>query len=171
MGFTLRCRVSALALSAVCVSLVHPRTAAPQDLALGIAVGPSPYDLSGTGTGAAGAVLLAWAPVRGLVVEPGVTVFSYRSQFDQRTTWLFPELSIQGELPLGRVRPFLGGGAGGGFVAGGTGQTVATLHAVGGLRIAIGEGWGALGEMRVRAVRPWTGNTVDFLFGVSRRIR
>lgn len=171
MSFAHPCRVFALALCAGVMSLVDARTGAAQDLTLGVAAGPSPYDLSGTGTGAAGAVLLAWAPLRGLVVEPGVTVFTYRSQFDERTTWLFPELSIQGELPLGRVRPFLGGGAGGGFVASGTGQTVATLHAVGGLRIALGEGWGALGEMRVRAVRPWTGNTVDFLFGVSRRIR
>jgi hypothetical protein len=171
MSFPHLCRVFALALSAGFMSLGGAGTAAAQDLDLGVAVGPSPYDLSGTGTGAAGAVLLAWAPVRGLVVEPGVTVFAYRSQFDERTTWLFPELSIQGQLPLGRVRPFLGGGAGGGFVASGTGQTVATLHAVGGVRIALGKGWGGLGEMRVRAVRPWTGNTVDFLFGVSRRLR
>jgi len=170
MSFAHPCRVFALALGAVVMSLVDARTAAAQDLALGVAAGPSPYDLSGTGTGAAGAVLLAWSPLRGLVVEPGVTVFTYNSQFDERTTWLFPELSIQGELPLGRVRPFLGGGAGGGFVASGAGQTVATLHAVGGLRIALGKGWDGLGEMRVRAVRPWTGNTVDFLFGASKRI-
>jgi len=170
MSFTPPCRVFAMVLYTSLTSLSAAGTAAAQDLAIGVAVGPSPYDLSGTGTGVAGAVLLAWAPLRGLVVEPGVTVFTYRSQFDERTTLLFPELSIQGELPLGRIRPFLGGGAGGGFVASGTGETVATLHAVGGVRIALGKGWGALGEMRVRAVRPWTGDTVDFLLGISRRI-
>jgi hypothetical protein len=171
MSLTRPCRVFAMVLYTSLMSLSDASTAGAQDLAIGVAVGPSPYDLSGTGTGAAGAVLLAWAPLRGLVVEPGVTVFTYRSQFDERTTLLFPELSVQGELPLGRIRPFLGGGAGGGFVASGTGSTVATLHAVGGVRMALGNDWGALGEMRVRAVRPWTGNTVDFLFGVSRRIR
>ena len=171
MSLTLTCRGFTIALCSSLMSLSGAGTAAAQGLAIGVAVGPSPYDLSGTGTGAAGAVLLAWTPLRGLVVEPRVTVFTYRSQFDERTTLVFPELSIQGELPLGRLRPFLGGGAGGGFVASGTGETVATLHAVGGVRIAIGNGWGALGEMRVRAVRPWTGNTVDFLLGISRRIR
>jgi hypothetical protein len=171
MSFAAPCRVVAIVLYTSLMSLSGTRTAGAQDLAIGIAAGPSPYDLSGTGTGASGAVLLAWAPLRGLVVEPGVTVFTYRTQFDERTTLLFPELSIQGELPLGRIRPFLGGGAGGGFVASGAGETVATLHAVGGVRIAFGNEWGALGEMRVRAVRPWTGNTVDFLLGVSRKIR
>ncbi len=163
MSLTPPCRVFAIVLYSSLMSLGGAVTTAAQDLAIGVAVGPSAYDLSGTGTGAAGAVLLAWAPVRGLVVEPGVTVFTYRSQFDERTILLFPELSIQGELPLGRIRPFLGGGAGGGFVATGAGETVATLHAVGGVRIAVGNGWGARGEMRVRAVRPWTGNSAFLL--------
>jgi hypothetical protein len=171
MRLPLRCWISATLLW-IGIIPADPAPASAQDhLAIAVGAGPAPYDLSGTGTGASGAVLLAWMPLRGLVLEPGVTVFTYRSQFDERTTLLFPELSIQGELPLGRIRPFLGGGAGGAFVAGGSGETVATLHAVGGVRIAIGNAWGALGEMRIRAVRPWTGNTVDFVFGVSRTIR
>ena len=171
MSFKSPCRVLTIVLYTSPMSLSGGGTVAAQDLALSVAIGPSPYDLSGTGTGAAGAVRLAWTPVRSLVVEPGMTVFTYRSQFDERTTLLFRELSIQGELPLGRVRPFLGGGAGGAFVVSGPGDTEATLHAVGGVRIALGKNWGALGEMRIRAVRPWTGNTVDFMLGVSRRIR
>lgn len=98
-------------------------------LGLAIAAGSSPYDLSGTGTGGAGAAFLAWRPLRGLVVEPGMTVFSYESQFDERTTVLLPELSVQGELRK------------------------------------------LLGEMRVRAVHPWTGNTVDLIFGISRVLK
>jgi hypothetical protein len=105
------------------------------------------------------------------VIEPGVGFFSYNSQFDIRTSYLFPELSVQGQLQLGRVRPFIGGGGGGAFVLGGEGETVATLHGVGGTRIDISPEWAISGELRVRAVRPWTGNTVDFLFGVSRRLR
>ena len=114
-------------------------------LALGIAAGPSPYDLSGTGTGAAVGGFLAWRPVRGLVVEPGLTVFSYRSQFDERTTLMLPELSIQGELVAGRFRPFLGGGAGGAFALSGVPSTSVTLHAVGGARLDLGQTWGLLG--------------------------
>jgi hypothetical protein len=140
-------------------------------LAFAVAGGPSSYDLSGTGTGGAGAAFLAWRPLRGLVVEPGLTVFGYRSQFGERTILLLPELSIQGELVLGFFRPFLGGGAGGSLAVSGVPTTAVTLHAVGGARVDLSENWGLLGEMRVRAVHPWTGNTVDFLIGASRALR
>jgi hypothetical protein len=164
-------RVLAVLLGAGLLAWPSEAAAAQERLDLAIAAGPSPYDLSGTGTGTAGAAFLAWSPMRGLVVEPGVTVFSYRSQFDERTSLLFPELSIQGELPIGRFRPFLGGGGGGAFRLAGTGETAATLHAVGGTRVDIGNAWTLLGEMRIRAVHPFTGNTVDFLFGIGRRLR
>ncbi len=140
-------------------------------VALSLALGPSPYDLSGTGTGFAMATQLAWEPVAGLVLEPGVTFFTYSSQFDTRFSFLFPELSVQAQLPHGRVRPFLGVGAGGAFTVNGPSETVATLHAVGGVRVVLNATWGMRGELRVRAVRPWVGNTADFLVGVSRRLR
>jgi hypothetical protein len=140
-------------------------------LAVEVAGGPSSYDLSGTGTGGAGAAFLAWRPVRGLVVEPGLTVFGYRSQFGENTILLLPELSVQGELVLGSFRPFLGGGAGGAFSVSGVQTRTVTLHAVGGARVDLSQNWGLLGEMRIRAVHPWTGNTVDFLFGASRALR
>jgi len=160
-------------LVAVC-SLTVPAAAAAQNfnpLALSLALGPSPYDLSGTGTGFAVAAGLPWEPVAGLIVEPGVTFFTYSSQFETRFNYLFPELSVQAQLPRGRVRPFLGVGAGGAFVVSGPSETVATLHAVGGVRVAIDATWGVRSELRVRAVRPWVGNTADFLLGVSRRLR
>jgi hypothetical protein len=152
------------------LSAVRPAPAQGR-LALGVAAGPSPYDLAGTGTGTAIGGFLPWRPARGLVVEPGLTVFSYRSQFDERTNLVLPEVSIQGELVLGGLRPFLGGGAGGAFALSGVPSTTVTLHAVGGARLDVGQTWGLLGEMRIRAVHPWTGNTVDFLFGVSRALR
>jgi hypothetical protein len=163
-------RVLALLLCAGLPATSRP-AAAQGRLALAVAAGPSPYDLAGTGTGTSGAAFLAWRPARGLVVEPGLTVFSYQSQFGERTSLLFPELSIQGELVLGSFRPFLGGGGGGAFVLDGVGETVATLHAVGGARVDLSDAWALLGEMRIRAVRPWTGNTVDFLFGISRGLQ
>jgi hypothetical protein len=105
------------------------------------------------------------------VIEPGVTFFSYVSQFGQRTSLLLPELSVQGELQLGSFRPFLGGGAGASLGLEGAGETALTLHAVTGTRVDLSNDWGLLGEMRIRAVRPWTGNTVDLLFGISRGLR
>ena len=92
-----------------------PATALAQTgsrLTLSGLAGPSPYDLSGTGTGFAAALEFNWRPMPGLVIEPGVTYFTYQSQFSQQIHYLMNELSVQGELPLGRVRPFLGGGAG-----------------------------------------------------------
>jgi hypothetical protein len=165
-------RVTVLRLALLGAGLIAPAVPAfaqaGSRLALSVAAGPSPYDLSGTGTGFAAAAELSWRPVSGLVVEPGLTYFTYQSQFSERIHYLMNELSIQGELPLGRVRPFLGGGAGFARVVSDPEETVATLHAVGGFRVDLSQAWGARAEMRVRAVRPWTGNTVDFLFGLSR---
>src|SRR5688572_10014236 len=114
MNRTVPYRVLVLILCAGLPTTSRP-AAAQGRLGLAVAAGPSPYDLSGTGTGTSGAAFLTWRPARGLVVEPGVTVFSYRSQFGQRTSLLFPELSVQGELVLGSFRPFIGGGGGGAF--------------------------------------------------------
>jgi hypothetical protein len=169
----LRSTITALVLI-LGVATVIGRPASAQRAArldVGVAAGPSPYDLSGTGTGFAAAIRGPWEPRSWLVIEPSVGVFSYKSQFNDRLTYLFPELSIQGQLRLGRVRPFLGGGAGGGFALGGRGETVATLHGVGGSRFDVSPEWAISGELRVRAVRPWTGNTVEFLFGVNRRLQ
>ena len=138
---------------------------------MGLAAGPSVYDLSGTGTTVAAAAQLAWEPLAALVIEPGLTFLTYEAQFQDRISFLFPELSVQAQLPGGRVRPFLGVGAGGAFAISGPGETVATLHAVGGARVHVNANWGLRGELRVRAVRPWSGNTADFLIGVSHKLR
>jgi hypothetical protein len=168
-------RVTVLRLGVVAAALITPAAAAlgqaGNRMALSLAAGPSPYDLSGTGTGFAAAAQFSWRPVLGLVIEPGLTYFTYQSQFSERIHYLMNDLSVQGELPLGRVRPFLGGGAGFARVVNDPGETVATLHAVGGFRVDLNQAWGARAEMRVRAVRPWTGNTVDFLFGLSRMLQ
>ncbi len=156
---------------AVAVSLLAPVTALAQTgsrLTLSGLAGPSPYDLSGTGTGFAAALEFNWRPTPGLVIEPGITYFTYQAQFSQQIHYLMNELSVQGELPLGRVRPFLGGGAGFAQVLNEENEeAVGTLHAVVGLRVDLSRTWAVRGEMRARAVRPWTGNTLDILFGLS----
>lgn len=169
--------VTILRVGLVAAALITPPPAALAQagnrMALSVAAGPSPYDLSGTGTGFAAAVEFSWRPILGLVVEPGLTYFTYESQFAERIHYLMNELSVQGELPLGRVRPFLGGGAGFARVVSDTDEDdlVATLHAVGGIRVDLSPTWGGRAEMRVRSVRPWTGNTVDVLFGLSRMLQ
>ena len=153
------------------ISATGPAAAAQGRLTLELAAGPAPYDLSGTGTGTSGGAFLAWRKPRGFVIEPGLTFFSYRSQFGERTILLFPEISLQGELGLGSFHPFLGAGAGASIGLQGAQQRSLTLHAVAGTRVDLSQNWGLLGQMRIRAVRPWTGNTTDFLFGVSRNVQ
>jgi hypothetical protein len=168
-------RVMILRLTLASTTLLVANTAHAQtgsQLMLSGLAGPSPYDLSGTGTGFAAALELSWRPVSGLVIEPGMTYFTYESQFSERIHYLMNELSVQGELPRGRVHPFLGGGAGFGRVLDETENELEfTLHAVGGLRVDLSESWGARAELRVRSVRPWTGNTADILFGLSGRLQ
>jgi hypothetical protein len=140
-------------------------------LGLGIVAGPVIYDLSGNGTGFGAGIRVPWQAQTWLIVEPGVGFLSYNNQFDVHTSYLFPELSLQGQLRFGRVRPFLGGGVGGAFVLQGSGETVAALHGVLGTRIDMSSDWVVSGELRVRSVDPWAGNTADILFGVTRRLR
>jgi hypothetical protein len=129
-----------------------------------VLVGPSSYDLSGTGTTFAVAGQVAYSPVRALYVEGGITYFEYTTQGNRRDRFAFPEISIQGAIPLGPVSPYVG--VGGGFTIA---HVLLTLHAVGGVRVRAGSRWGMRGELRVRAVDPWGASTADFMFGASRR--
>ncbi|MGE3703866.1 MAG: hypothetical protein AB7I13_01250 [Vicinamibacterales bacterium] len=145
----------------------------PARHAISLTLGPSPYDLSGVGTAFAANAGFAWRPVgTGLVVEAGAGLFRYVDQGSSRVTWLFPELSVQGELPVGRAFPYLGGGVGYGRQSSAFGSSwEPTLHLVGGLRIQTGSSWGLRTEMRIRAVDPFGGNTVDFGAGLIRNLR
>lgn len=141
-------------------------------LAVSLSGGYASYDLSGAGSGFVGAAGLSWSPTRLLVVEPGISFFTYKPTFAAaRQSYLFPEISVQAQVGSGRVLPFVGVGFGGSFVVAGIGRTEETLHATMGLRIDIGGGWGVRSEARARSINPWVGNTFDIMIGVSRRMR
>lgn len=144
---------------------------AAKSLEVSVAGGPSDYDLSGTGTALAVGAQLPWRPGRPFVVEPGVMFFTYSSQFETRISYLMPEVSVQVQAELKRVRPFAGVGAGAAFRISGPNETELTLHATAGMRVELSRAWGLRGELRVRSVDPWVGTTADFLFGVGRRLR
>jgi hypothetical protein len=135
--------------------------------------GPSPYDLSGSGTGLIVSLGLAFRPAaRLLVLEPALGYFTLKNDFGQRSHWFFPELSLQAEARLGGFRPYLGGGGGAGIDARvGSDRWVGTLHVAGGLRLRIGRSWGGRAELRLRAVPPFRGHTLDFGFGLVRGMR
>lgn len=140
---------------------------------LSVLAGPSPYDLSGTGTGFAARATITLRPgPRVLLIEPALGYFSYEPQLaGSRQHWFLPELGVYLGAFGGTVRPYGGIGLGSGWSTGaGSSRQEFTLHAAAGLRIALTENWSLRGELRLRSVDPWTGNMADFGFGVSRRI-
>jgi hypothetical protein len=133
-------------------------------------IGPSLYDFTGSGTGFSGLAGLAFRPTRRvLLLEPSFGYLTYRNEFGQRSHWFFPELSLQAELQLGILRPFLGGGAGAGVASAvGADRWHGSLHGVAGFRLRLSRGFGGRAEARVRMVPPWSNHTIDFSFGVIR---
>ena len=115
---------------------------------LGIAAGPSSYDLGGTGT----APILALGvgiPLAGpLLIEPGVTLLRYKPALGTEINHIFPEVSLQGQAHLGRYYPFLGVGGGRSLIATGPQprHNAWTLHAAGGLRVTFSSAWGMQGS-------------------------
>jgi hypothetical protein len=142
--------------------------------AVAIIGGAVQYDLSGTGTRGFGGVRAQVPVLRHLVVEPGVTYMNYRLQGilrGPRVAMWFPEVQLQAELPLGAVRPYLGAGAGIAVASLLDERDVeATASVTGGARVALPGGWGAGGELRVRAVDPFTGTTAEWGVFLSRRL-
>jgi hypothetical protein len=135
-------------------------------------LGPAPYDLSGTGTGFAAKLGVTSRLGRGVfLIEPSIGYFAYTTQFGGRSQWIFPELGVEAEAPLGSLRPYLGTGIGAGFeTRAGPNQVEFTMHAAAGLRLRLGGSWGARAEARLRSVDPFAGNTTDIGFGITRGI-
>jgi hypothetical protein len=152
--------------------------AAAQDAArrpvIGITVGATQFDLAGTGTEAFGAVRVQVPLTRVFILEPGVGTFSYRP-YDlpaapRHRLW-FPELQVQAQVRLGSVRPYLGAGGGAALIrVDGRTEIEETLSAAAGLRVDLPAGFSAGGELRVRAVNPWTGTTADWGLSLGRRL-
>lgn len=132
-------------------------------------IGYSRNNLSDQEDGFTGLVGLAFHVGRRVLVEPALGYLTYRNDFGQRTHWLFPELTVQGEARIGPVRPFLGIGGGAGIASRvGSDHWEGTLLGTGGLRLRLGRSWGGRAELRVRAVPPWSGHSFDFNVGIIR---
>ena len=132
-------------------------------------IGYSRNNLSDREDGFTGFAGLAFRVGRRVLVEPALGYLTYRNDFGQRTHWLFPELSVQGEARIGAVRPFLGIGGGAGVAARvGSDHWQGTLLGTGGIRFRLGRSWGGRAELRARAVPPWTGHSFDFNVGIIR---
>jgi hypothetical protein len=138
---------------------------------LAVVAGPANYDLSGTGWSWSAGARLDLPLGRLLLLEPGIGFFTYDSQFDTRTSYLFPELSLQLQYPGSTVRPYVGVGAGGAFVLqGGPGSsTEPTVHGALGLRVGVTERWGLRTEARFRNITlDANASILEIVLGFSR---
>lgn len=149
--------------------LAHPAAAQAPAFAIGLAAGPAPYDLAGTGTGLAGGLRGEYRPLQYLGAQVGIAYFKYTTGGGVGLDYLLPELSITGRLPVGPVTPYLGGGVGASFELEGQDDEALTLHAVLGANVAVGAHVETVTEARLRSIDPWTGNTLDVLFGLGWR--
>jgi len=136
---------------------------------ISILAGPTSYDLVGTGNGFNAALRLDGEVLRFLVLETGASYFRYRPG-PSTISYVMPEIGVQLQVPKGAVRPYLGGGLGGAAELKGPSRLLLTLHAAAGLRARISEGWGVRGDVRLRSVDPFSGSTLDFGFGIIRRV-
>ena len=138
---------------------------------LSLLLGPTKYDLSGTGTTGIGELRLDNPIGQVFVIDFGLGVFRYESQFNQKITHLLTEVSLQAQVPNRAVRPYVGVGGGFAEYLSGRGATYGILHVAVGLRADLSEGWGVEGEARARSIDPFTGHTLDLVFGVRKRFR
>ena len=151
-----------------CVTSAHAQR---ENTEVCFSVGPAFYDLSGTGTGIELATGFALRPTsRILVIEPGVSFFTYERDGGERSRWLFYEVSFQAEGRAGQLRPYAGAGFGGGLeTVGSDRQSDLTLHLAGGTRIDFGDGYLVRAELRLRSVDPFTGSVAFLGFGFGWR--
>lgn len=128
------------------------------------------YDLSGVGWAHLYSVRVPVTLNRWVVVEPGLTYFDYLSQGSQEVWFLVPEIQVQLSPLEGRFRPYLGAGIGAARESfPGRAEWLLSVSAAGGLRVGVTGPWSVVGELRVRALDPWTGSVAEFGVGVLRR--
>jgi hypothetical protein len=140
-----------------------------------VKAGLSAYDLDGTGTAFVGGPVGYAVLGRHFLVELGVPIFEHSRDVtagkvvigSERTRFLLPELSLQGQVQLGRFQPYLAVGGGAAIRLNGFTQGGGTLHAGLGTRAVVGRYTLLRGEARARSIRPWNGDAVDFTLGIE----
>ena len=158
-----------LALACALAFAAPPGSAQQTERALALLAGPSQYDLAGTGTAPFVSARVTLPVARGLLVEPALAYLWYESQGGSRIHHLLPEAQLQIRRPGEVVRPYLGIGLGASWASRPAEDEVdLTLSAAGGVRVTVRYGWIVRGELRVRAIDPWTGTTADWGIGIGR---
>ena len=163
-------RLASITAAALLVVAAAPLRAQQPSPAVALVAGAFQYDLSGVGTAPFAGLRLELPRSRAIVLEPGLTVARYAPQGSATDVWLLiPEVQLQLVRPGGRVRPFVGVGAGS-SVAFGSGRTESdlTLSAGAGVRLRLSAAWAGRAELRLRAIDPWTGSAAEWTLGLAR---
>lgn len=132
------------------------------------------YDLSGTGTVPFVGLRLDLPMSDYVYAEPSFGYAKYTSQGGDTVPHLTTEVQVQGSMPFGRFRPYLGAGAGGFFdlrkQRGGTELVRPTFSGAAGVRVDLRRwGLGTRAELRVRGVgKSFSGTVSEWGLGVSR---
>lgn len=134
------------------------------------AMGPSAFDLAGTGTGVVSAARFEWSIRPPFQFEVGLTGFTGSSPAGQRAYFL-PEAGLHLQWSSTRAAGYLGAGAGLGIPIIGAGSLGPTYHGTAGLRIRVARATLLQIELRARPIRPSRGHTTDFTLGMVRSIR
>ncbi|MSR35744.1 MAG: hypothetical protein EXR95_03725 [Gemmatimonadetes bacterium] len=140
--------------------------------ALALVAGVAQYDLSGTGTEPFVGLRLDLPMAEFLYAEPGFGYMTYTSQGGEHVPHLSAEVQVQGTLPLGRWRPYVGVGAGGFFdlrkQRGGGELVEPTFSGSGGVRASVVSDLGAHAELRVRGVgKSFAGTIAEWSAGLA----
>jgi hypothetical protein len=170
------CAALTLLLIIVLPAVAPSQTTSPSPRsAISLSYGLFQYDLSGTGDARILAVRAERPLATFALLEGGVAFARPAQQFGDTTTYVITEAQLQGQWPLGRVAPYLGGGIGLAMdfrqeIHGGM-QTDVTLSAAGGLRAWITERLGARAELRLRGVGwRFTGSAAEWTLGAAWRL-
>jgi len=153
--------VVACASSTICAGQTRPE----ERVWAGLTLGPTSYDLAGTGTGLIINPGLFWQPIKGIVISPSLPFFHYDAQFERPTSYLFPEVSFITSPFKGPLQPYFGVGAGWAVFLSGTGESDPTLHGLSGLRLRLSRSFSLRCEIKARAVDPFIGTTADVTCG------
>jgi hypothetical protein len=171
------CSRSILLLAVTSAALVamplHAQRAPATRSAIAVTAGKTDYDLSGTGTRNLLAVRVQLPITQYFRIEAGMTYMNHRV-FDSLPVLLhvtMPELQLQAAFPVGRFAPYLGIGAGTAMRSlEGNRLFDLTVSAGGGVQLRLGNGWGVGGELRLRAIDPWTNSTADWGVSLLKRL-
>jgi len=146
-----------------------------QSARIGVYRGISEYDLSGVDDAKVTAVRIGYdiGPVLG--VEMGMVAADLQLQPGDARLYL-PEVQLQARLPLGRVAPYVGAGAGVSVQDGDselfTNKTETTFSAAAGVRVDLPLRLSLGAEGRIRTIGKWfTASGAEATLGIAYRFR